>query len=129
MSTKTVDRHAKLLWAGALVCTLAGGVASASEHIITVGIHVSSAGLDLNQPADARTFYRRIEHAAKIVCKEENRGGLVRIEDYKTCYGKALSTAIRRLRNPLVTRMYLETHTLLEAEAAGIDLPAQLAVK
>ena len=128
MSVKMVDRRAGLLIC-ALIGTLAGRVVTASEHIITVDMHVSSAGLDLSQPADARMFYRRIEHAATVVCTQENRPDLVRIDDYKTCYRKALSNAIRSLGNPLLTRMYLETHTLSEAEAAGIDVPPQLAAK
>ena len=149
MSIKIIDRHGppteggavpshrksqllsrtRLFCAGALVCTRAGGVAPASEDSVTVGIHVSSAGLDLNQPADARTFYRRIERAARLVCTEGNRIDLVRIDDYNTCYRKAVSNAIRSLKNPLLTRMYLQMHTLSEAEAAGIDLPPQLAAK
>jgi UrcA family protein len=130
MYIKTVDMRARLLFgATTLICTLAGGVVAASEHIVTVAIHLSSRGLDLNQPAHAQTFYRRIEHAAEVVCTHGNRVGLAQVDDYKSCYQNALSNAIRSLNLPLLTRMYLDTHTLKEAEAAGIDLPPQLAAK
>jgi UrcA family protein len=130
MYIKMVDMRARLLFCAAtLICTLSGGVVTASEHIVTVAIHVNYGEFDLNQPADARTFYTRIERAAEVVCTERNRVDLVRIDDYKTCYRKAVSNVIRSLKRPLLTWIYLETHTLKEAEAAGIDLPQQLAAK
>ena len=55
--------------------------------------------------------------------------GLAPVDDYKSCYQNALSNAIRSLKVPLLTRMYLETHTLKEAQTAGIDLPGQLAAR
>jgi UrcA family protein len=130
MYIKTVDTRARLLvGAATLIFILAGGVVAASEHIVTVAIHVSPRGLDLNQPADAQTHYRRIEQAARIVCTHGDRVGLAPVDDYKSCYQNALSNAIRSLKMPLLTRLYLETHTLKEAEAAGIALPPQLAAK
>ena len=40
------------------------------------------------------------------------------------CYEKALADAIRSANLPLLTQVYLETHTLREAAAHGIDVPA-----
>jgi UrcA family protein len=95
MYIKTVDMRARLLFGAAtLICILAGSFVAASEHIVTVAIHVSSRGLDLNQPADAQTFYRRIEHAAEVVCTHGNRVGLAQVDDYKSCYQKATIYAI-----------------------------------
>jgi UrcA family protein len=104
-------------------------VATASEHFVTVAVHVSFHGLDLNQPADAQTFYSRVQNAAKVVCTSGHQLRLEPVDDYKTCYENALASAIRSVHVPLLTQMYLETHTLRQAEAAGIDLPPQLAAK
>jgi UrcA family protein len=130
MYIKTVAISARLLVCAATVIgTLAEGIAGASEHTVTVTVHVSSRGLDINKPPDAQTFYRRIQHAAEVVCTHGNRVDLAPVNDYKGCYENALANAIRSLKMPLLTRMYLENHTLKEAEAVGIDLPSQLAAK
>jgi UrcA family protein len=104
-------------------------VVAASGHLVTVAVHVSFHGLDLNQPTDAQTFYNRVQNAAKVVCTSGNRLGLEPVDEYKTCYENALASAIRSVHVPLLTQMYLEGHTLKQAEAAGIDLPPQLAAK
>jgi UrcA family protein len=130
MDIKTVARGTWLLFCAAtLIGTFAGGIARAAEHTFTVAVNVSSRGLDLSQPADVQAFYRRVQRAAEVVCTQPNRVGLVRVDDYKSCYQKALANAIRSLKLPSFTGMYLEDHTLKQAEAAGIDLPPQVAAK
>ena len=128
MDIKTVARSTWLPFCAAttLIGTLAGSVARGSEHTFTVGVNVTSRGLDLSTPAGMQAFYRRVQRAAEVVCTQP---GLVRVDDYATCYQKALANAIRSLKLPSLTVMYLEDHTLKQAEAAGIDLPPQLAAK
>ncbi len=49
--------------------------------------------------------------------------------DEEGCYEKALGNAVRSANMPLLTQVYLETHTLREAAARGIDVPVQMAAK
>ena len=107
----------------------AGNVAAAKDHNVTVAIHVSTQGIDLSQPADAQTFYKQLQQAAYVVCTHGNRVDLVPADNEKRCYEKALGEAIRAAKVPMLTRIYLETHTLQEAAAHGIEAPAQLAAK
>ena len=128
MDIKTVASSTWLfLCAATLIGTFAGGVVRASEYTFTVAVNVSSRGLDLNRPEDVQAFYRRVQRAAQVVCTQP---GLVRVEpSYESCYQKALANAIRSLKVPSLTGMYLEDHTLNQAKAAGIDLPPQVAAK
>ena len=128
MYTKTAVMSARsVLGAAAVACTLLAGNVAASDHGITVAIHVSTQGLDLSQPAGAQQFYTRLQHAARVVCTHGNQVGLAPSPDPEGCYKQALGDAIRSANVPLLTRVYLETHTLREAAARGIDVPAQVA--
>ena len=103
--------------------------AVAGNHNVTVALHVSTKGLDLSQPADARTVYTRLENAARVVCTRGDRVDLLPVDDLKACYDRALGGAIRSAKAPKLTQIYLETHTLQQAGAQGIEVPAQLAAK
>ena len=46
-----------------------------------------------------------------------------------TGYEDALGQAVRFVKRPLLTQIYLQTHTLREAAARGIDVSVQLASK
>jgi UrcA family protein len=105
----------------------AGNASAAKDHNVTVAIHVSTEGLVLSQPADARTFYTRLENAAWVACTRGNRVNLVPVDDVKGCYEKALGGAIRSAKAPMLTQIYLATHSLQETAARGIDVPAQIA--
>jgi UrcA family protein len=131
MYTKTVCLSARsLLGAAAVAGVLFGGsAAAAKDHNVTVAIHVRTKGLDLSQPADARTFYTRLEDAAWVACTRANRVGLVPVDDVRGCYEKALGGAIRSASVPMLTQIYLANHTLQEAVAHGIPVPAQVAAK
>jgi UrcA family protein len=131
-----VHMYTKLAVAGARsilgVAAVAGmlfayNAAAAKDHNVTVAIHVSTEGLDLSQPPDARTFYTRLENAAWVACTRGNRVNLVPVDDVKGCYEKALGGAISRSKVPMLTQIYLATHTLQEAAARGIDVPTQIA--
>jgi UrcA family protein len=130
MYTKTAVTSApSVLGAAAIVCTLLAGNVAASDHRVTVAIHVSTQGLDLRQPAAAREFYTRLQHAARVACTHGNRVDLKPAPDPEGCYEKALGDAIRSAKVPLLTEIYLVTHTLRQAAARGIDVPEQIAAK
>jgi UrcA family protein len=121
MSARPAFGAAVVAWA-----LFAGGVAAKE---VTVAIQVSTQGLDLNQPAGAQEFYGRLKKAAWIVCTHGNRVDLQPSPDREGCYEKALGDAVRSANVLLLRQVYLETHTLREAAAHGIDVPMQVAAK
>jgi len=131
MNTKTTVLSARLLLGTAILSTIfTVGTAAAASHNVTVSIHLSTSGIDLTDPVAARRFYRRIEHAAWMVCTSNTiRVGLEPVDDAKGCTEKALGAAIRSVEAPLLTQIYLANHTLRQAAAQGIEVPAPLAAK
>jgi UrcA family protein len=115
-----------ILGVAAVAGMLFTGNAAAKDHNVTVAIHVSTEGLELSQTADARTFYTRLENAAWVACTRGNRVDLLPVDDLKGCYETALGDAIRSAKAPVLTQIYLTTHTLQEAAARGIAVPAQI---
>ena len=113
--------------AAMVACALLAGNVVAKE--VTVAYQVNAKGLDLRQPAGAHEFYGRLKKAAWIVCTHGNRVDLQPSSDPKDCYEKALGDAIRSANVSLLSQVYLETHTLREAAARGIDVPVQVAAK
>jgi UrcA family protein len=128
MYPKTTVMTAWPIFGAAMVaCTLFAGDVMAKD--VTVAYQVSAKGLDLRRPAGAREFYGRLKKAAWIVCTHGNRVDLQPSSDPKDCYEKALGDAIRSANVSPLTQVYLETHTLREAAARGIDVPVQVAAK
>ena len=128
MYTKAIVISAWPALAAALVAfMLFAGNVEAGDQEFTVAYRVSTEGLDPAQPAGAHEFYSRLKHAAEVVCTHGNRVGLAPVADPKRCYEKALGTAVRSANLKLVTQIYLQTHTLQEAAAFGIDAPVQVA--
>lgn len=96
---------------------------------VTVHYSVSAAGLNLSQAADAREFYRRLEHAARVVCTHGNRVDLVPLNDIHGCFERTIGNAVRLANKPELTAVYLQTHSSQAAMASRIDVPLQVAVK
>ncbi len=128
MYTKTAVLSA-VLGAAAIACPLFAGNVAAQEHKVIVAIHVSTQGLDLSQPTDARTFYTHLKNAAWVACTRGNRVDLLPSDNPGACAEKALAGAIRSASVPTLTQLYLATHTVQEAVALGILVPAQIAAK
>jgi UrcA family protein len=101
----------------------------AGEAMYTVAIAVNSVGLDLRQPAGARTMYARLQSAARIACGNGGRVGLKPVPNFVSCYEQALGEAVRSVNRPQVTLVYLSSHTLPDAAARGIEVPVILAAK
>jgi len=118
-----------ILVAAAVACALSAGNVAAKEHTVTVSVQISERGLDLSKPADAQRFYTRLQNAAWLVCTRGTRADLLPSDDPIRCVQKALGDAVRASNKPLVTQIYLATHTLQEAAAHGIELPATVAAK
>jgi len=118
-----------LLGATTVVSTLLASSVTAKDKLVTVSIQVSPQGLDLSQPADAQKFYTRLKNAAWLVCTRGTRVNLLPSVDPIRCYQQALGDAVHATNKPLVTQIYLATHTFQEAAAHGIEVPAQVAAK
>jgi len=112
-----------------IACTLFAGSVAAEDQEFTVAYRVTTQGLDVNQPAGARALYLRLRHAAEVVCTHGMRFYLKPVADEGACYEKALAKAISSANLPLLTQAYLQTHTLRDAAAHGIDVPLQIASK
>jgi UrcA family protein len=118
-----------LLGATTAACALFAGSVTAKDKIVTDSVKVSPQGLDLTKPADAQTSYTRLENAAWVVCTRGTRVGLLPADNQFKCYQNALGDAVHASNKPVVTQIYLATHTLQEAAAHGIDVRAQVAAK
>jgi UrcA family protein len=129
MYTKAVVISAWPVLGAALACALFAGNVAAKDQEFTVAYRVSAQGLDLTQPAGAHEFYSRLKHAAQVVCTHGMRVDLKPVTNENACYERALGDAIRSVNLPLLTQVYLATHTLQEAAARGIDVPVQVAAK
>jgi UrcA family protein len=130
MYTKAVVMSAwPVLGAAVVACALFAGNVAAKDEEFTVAYRVSTQGLDLSQPAGAQELYSRLKHAAQVVCTHGMRVDLKPVTDENACYEKALGDAIRSVNLPLLTQVYLVTHTLPQAAARGIKVPVQVAAK
>lgn len=127
MNAKTTLPSARPLLGAVVACMLFSTALAAEDHNVTIALPVSAKGLDLTQVADARTFYYRLENAAWVACTRGNRVGLAPVDDFKACYEKALGGAVRSAKAPLVTQIYLSSHTIQQAVAHGIEIPVQMA--
>jgi UrcA family protein len=118
-----------VLGATIVACTLLAGTVAARDQEFTVAYKVSTQGLDLSQPAGAHELYNRLKHAAEVVCTHGMRVDLEPVADENACFEQALAAAVRSANRRVLTRVYLETHTLQQAAARGIDVPAHMAAK
>ena len=118
-----------VLGAAALACALFAGDVAAKDPEFTVAYRVTTQGLDPRQPAGARELYSRLQHAAQVVCTHGMRVDLAPSPDPQGCYENAFGNAVRSANLPRLTLVYLETHTLQEAAARGIDVPVMIAAK
>jgi UrcA family protein len=115
--------------AAAAACAVLSGPVQAKDHEVTVKISVSTAGLDLSQPADARELYARLRKAAYIACTHGMRVDLEPPISLNGCYEKALGDAVRSAHQPQLSIVYLATHTVRDAAIYGIEVPVRVAAE
>jgi len=120
---------ASLCIAAAAACALLSGSIQASEQMVAVSFTVKATGLDLSQPTGARTLYTRLQSAARFVCGNHSRVGLLPDPNFAVCYERALGEAVRSVNKPQLTWVYLGSHTLPDAAARGIEVPVIMAAK
>ena len=62
-------------------------------------------------------------------CTHGMRVDLKPVTDEVACYEKGLGDAVRSANLPLLTQVYLETHSIKQAATYGINVPVQMAAK
>jgi UrcA family protein len=131
MKTDAPVFNAKLFICIAAVAAIVAlsGPAEAGDRTVIVRIPVESAGLDLNQAADARELFRRLGQAARIACGRGNQVGLEPPASHSECYEQALGGAVRSIHRQQLSNVYLATHTYSDAAKHDIEVPAQIAAK
>jgi UrcA family protein len=131
MNTKVPIVNTKPLACIALVavCTILSAPVQAKDHQVTVNISVSTAGLDLSQPAGAREMYRQLQRAADTACGHGNRVDLQPPTSYSDCYEKALGNAVRSAHRQQLSIVYLAMHTARDAAKYGIEVPVRMAAE
>jgi UrcA family protein len=128
MCIKTAVKSARsIAGAVAIAGALFSAGAAAGSHDVKVAIHVSTQGIDLQQPSGARMLYERLQHAADVACTHGNRIDLKPIYNPTECREQALGDTIHSVNAPLLTQIYLQTHTLQQAAAHKIKVPDQVA--
>jgi len=115
--------------AAATACLALSDHARADDHMIAVSQTVNAVGIDLGTPEGARRLYDGLKEAARNVCTDGVRLGLVPEPVPWVCYENSLGNAVRSVNRPQLTIIYLRTHSLQSAEAYGIRVPALVASK
>ncbi|ESQ88156.1 hypothetical protein ABAC460_15970 [Asticcacaulis sp. AC460] len=83
------------------IVALTAGTALAGDYAVAVGEPgqsqevISLDGVDLSNPAEAKTFYRSLQYAAARVCVGESR----------SCDAEAVSDAVRQIGSPELARL------------------------
>jgi UrcA family protein len=111
-------RHFGILSGLVLLSTAALGstAALATAPTETRSLSVNYVQSDLQDPAAAKTLYRRIQRAARIVCQQPNAREVDRYHLYKICYDRAVETAVANVGATALTAVHRsQRHT----QAAG----------
>jgi UrcA family protein len=91
-----------ILTAAAVLTLSAGAVAAHAEE---ASLTVSAQGLDLNTPAGAKTFYRRVSQAAADLCGSGAAAMTADTYAYSRCQRAAVSAVVAKVNMPLVSAL------------------------
>ncbi len=90
----------------------APAIASAGNmnEVENVSVRVSYADLNIENERDAQSLYRRLKQASKQACDYHgglfNAGSLNRLTETRRCYEEALSAAVEKIDNEMVTNIH-----------------------
>jgi UrcA family protein len=89
-----------------LLCatTFVAGGASAEEFKKSESVSFDSA--DLQTPGGAQALYRRIQSAAKRVCREPHMDDPTRYSPFRMCVELAVEGAVKQVHSPALTTLY-----------------------
>jgi UrcA family protein len=87
------------------------GCASNAHADEATAVKVSYTDLNLSQPADVQTLYRRLEKAAASACGQYRSPELARHLAYTRCYDSALESAVTEIRSPELLALDRAAHS------------------
>jgi UrcA family protein len=103
-----------------LYALISAGVALSTTQVATAAqaaqVAVSYRDLNLNQPADARILYTRLQRAAESVCPAVSNAEVARYAAYQRCVSAALDTAVQQVGAPELVALH---HAAGEARSRG----------
>ena len=108
-------------------CALISTPIQANEQYVSVRETVTTAGLDVSQPAGAQQLYFRLLQAANLVCGKGLRVGLKPVDNFPNCIESSVAHAVRSANLPQLTMVYQKAHALQAND--GIAVPAIIAAK
>jgi UrcA family protein len=91
--------------AGVILAAALAVPAQAAEAVV-----VRYDDLNLATPTGTALLYRRIAHAAKVVCPEYPAGDVRRIRIWRPCYQEAVAHAVANIHLPSLTAFYVRSH-------------------
>jgi UrcA family protein len=110
------------------VCALLSTSVQANERYISVRETVTTAGLDVSQPAGAQQLYYRLFQSASLVCGRSLRVDLKAVDNLPNCIESSVAHAVRSANLPQLTMVYLKMHAM-QAANYGITVPTIIAAK
>jgi UrcA family protein len=72
----------------------------------TPAVNVYYGDLDLTSDAGVRVLYRRLQVAAKQVCRSLESHEIVRSTDHRSCYNRALSSAVTKVNLEMLSVLH-----------------------
>jgi UrcA family protein len=126
---KTTLTARMLVGAFATLSALAPIYTDAAEAATAVSRHVSYAGLDLNTPAGAESFYARLKSAARSLCSSHDPIDRAPSWTYRECMEGALAKVVRDTNHPLLAQMFVNDYGVAVAAQFGVDDAPHVAQK
>ena len=107
-----MHQAARLTALAALALAAFAGHAEAQIFAAPAKIYVDRKALDLSKPADARTFYKRLQIAAAQVCGGTgNAFEIDRPDHLVNCYQETLADAVAQAKAPLISAQFTRDAT------------------
>jgi UrcA family protein len=127
---KTTLTATILVGAFATLTALAPINTDAAEATTAVSRQVSYAGLDLDTPAGADTFYARLKSAARSLCSSHDPVDRAAPSwTYRECMEGALARVVRDSNHPLLAQMFVNDYGVAVAAQFGVDEAPHVAQK
>jgi len=102
----------------AMAVALVVGLPAISIATPLESMKVTAAGLDLNTPAGAHSYYSRLQIAAMNVCGAEDQNDAIRGASYERCYRSTLAQAVKSVQIPLVTKIFNDKYPSTDVSGA-----------
>jgi len=103
-----------LILLGTASLSSTAAIAAEPDAVVTRSVNYGQA--DLQDEASAAALYERIQRAARAVCQQPNVREVDRYRIYKSCYDRAVETAVANVGATALTAVH-RSHS--RTQAAG----------